>query len=107
MNLNQIIEPHSTALDGSAYTDGMVDRRGKLSEAEMNEAIKAQRQAYDEADEEMAARWESMKPAATEPTRPPPLPHDAIRAIWRGVAVVAVVLVAYSAFVAYISGRIA
>mgnify|MGYP000903355668 FL=1 len=102
MNLN--ITHHSTALEGSAYTDGIADRRGKLSEAEMNEAIKAQRQAYDEADAEMAARWESMKPAATAPTKPPPLPHDAIRAIWRGVAVVAVVLVAYGAFVAYLAG---
>ena len=106
MNLNQIIPQHSTALDGSAYTDGMVDRRGKLSEAEMNEAIKAQRQAYDEADAEMAARWESVKPVATEQAYPPPIPHDAARALWRGIAVVAIVLVAYGAFVAYMSGRI-
>lgn len=104
MNLNQIIPQHSTALDGSAYTDGMVDRRGKLSEAEMNAAILAQRRMHDEIDEEMAARWESMKPVETEQASPPPIPHDAARALWRGIAVVAIVLVAYGAFVAYLSG---
>jgi len=100
VNLN--ITHHSTALDGSAYTDGMADRRGPLTKDELLEAIAAQSRMHDEIDEAIAARWESMKPA--EMSSPPPLPEDTARDIWRACAVVAIVLVAFGAFVAYLAG---
>lgn len=105
MNMNHIIPQNSTALDGSAYTDGMPDRRGPLTASELQAAIAEQARMHDEIDETLAARWESMKPAPLPvDDRPPALPLDARRSMWRAVVVVAFVLACYGTFVAYVSG---
>lgn len=105
MNLNVIIPPHTTALDGSAYTDGMPDRRGPLTAAELQAAIADQARMHDEVDEAIAARWEAMKPAALPEIEPAPvLSRHARRTLLQGAAIVVFVLACYGTYVAYLSG---